>query len=78
MRILIAEDDFASRKMLLKFLSTFGECDVTVDGMEAIDAYLMALEEDNPYDLVCLDVMMPIMDGYQALKNIREIGRAHV
>lgn len=75
MRILIAEDDFASRKVLLKFLSTFGECDVTVDGMEAIDAYLMALEEDNPYDLVCLDVMMPIMDGYQALKNIRDIER---
>lgn len=75
MRILIAEDDFASRKMLLKFLSTFGECDVTVDGMEAIDAFLMALEEDNPYDLVCLDVMMPIMDGYQALKNIRDIER---
>lgn len=73
MRILIAEDDFASRKMLLKFLSVYGECDVTVDGMEAIDAYLMALEEQSPYDLVCLDVMMPIMDGYQALKNIREI-----
>ena len=73
MRILIAEDDFASRKALLKFLSAYGECDVTVDGMEAIDAYLMALEEDNPYDLVCLDVMMPIMDGYQALKNIRDI-----
>ncbi len=73
MRILIAEDDFASRKVLLKFLSVYGECDVTVDGMEAIDAYMMALEEENPYDLVCLDVMMPIMDGYQALKNIRDI-----
>ena len=73
MRILIAEDDFASRKVLLKFLSVYGECDVTVDGMEAIDAYMMALEEEKPYDLVCLDVMMPIMDGYQALKNIRDI-----
>lgn len=73
MRILIAEDDFASRKVLLKFLSEYGECDVTVDGMEAIDAFLMALEEGQPYDLVCLDVMMPIMDGYQALKNIRKI-----
>lgn len=73
MRILIAEDDFASRKALLKFLSIYGECDVTVDGMEAIDAYMMALEEGNPYSLVCLDVMMPIMDGYQALKNIRDI-----
>lgn len=34
MRILIAEDDFASRKFMLKFLSKFGECDITVDGME--------------------------------------------
>ena len=55
MRILIAEDDFASRKLLLKFMSEYGECDVTVDGMEAIDAYLMSLEEKEPYDLICLD-----------------------
>ena len=50
MRILIAEDDFASRKLLLKFMSVYGECDVTVDGMEAIDAYLMSLEENDPYE----------------------------
>lgn len=73
MRILIAEDDFASRKFMLKFLSKFGECDVTVDGMEAVDAYLMALDADMPYDLVCLDIMMPALDGYQALKAIRDI-----
>ena len=45
--------------------------------MEAIDAFVMALEEDDPYDLVCLDVMMPIMDGYQALENIRKMEREH-
>ncbi|MCI7789955.1 MAG: response regulator [Lachnospiraceae bacterium] len=77
MRILIAEDDFASRKFILKFLSVYGECDVTVDGMEAVDAFMMALEEDEPYDLICLDVMMPVMDGYQALKSIREIEKQH-
>ena len=77
MRILIAEDDFASRKVILKFLSVYGECDVTVDGMEAVDAFMMALEEENPYDLICLDVMMPVMDGYQALKSIREIEKEH-
>ena len=40
MRILIEEDDFASRKFMLKFLSKFGECDVTVDGIanEGTDA----------------------------------------
>lgn len=73
MRILIAEDDFASRKMMQKFLSQYGECDVTVDGMESIDAFLMALEDEEPYDLICLDIMMPVMDGYQALKGIRDI-----
>ena len=73
MRILIAEDDFASRKFMLKFLSKFGECDITVDGMEAVYAYLMALDADTPYDLVCLDIMMPALDGYQALKAIRDI-----
>ena len=77
MKILVAEDDFASRKAILKFLSAYGECDVTVDGMEAIDAFMMALEEEDPYDLICLDVMMPVMDGYQALKNIRDIEREH-
>ena len=73
MKILLAEDDFATRKFMVKFLSNYGECDVTVDGMEAVDAFMMALEDDEPYDLVCLDVMMPVMDGYQALVGIRNL-----
>lgn len=73
MKTLLAEDDFASRKFMDKFLSKYGECDVTVDGEEAVDAFMMALEDEEPYDLVCLDVMMPVMDGYQVLKAIRNI-----
>ena len=73
MKILLAEDDFATRKFMLSFLSKYGECDVTVDGMEEVDAYLMALEDGEPYDLVCLDIMMPVMDGYQALVGIRNL-----
>ena len=73
MKILLAEDDFASRKFMDKQLSRYGECDVMVDGEEAVDAFLMALEDDEPYDLACLDVMMPVMDGYQVLKAIRNI-----
>ena len=41
--------------------------------MEAVDAFLMALEDGEPYDLVCLDIMMPVMDGYQALMGIRNL-----
>ena len=73
MNILLAEDDFATRKFMVNFLSKYGECDVTVDGMEAVDAFMMALEDDEPYDLVCLDVMMPVMDGYQSLAGIRNL-----
>lgn len=73
MRILIAEDDYVSRKFMLKFLSQYGDCDVTVDGMEAIEAFLMALDEKKYYDLVCLDIMMPQIDGLKALKTIRKL-----
>ena len=52
MKILLAEDDFATRKFMVNFLSKYGECDVTVDGMEAVDAFMMALEDGEPYDLV--------------------------
>ena len=73
MKILIAEDDFPSRKLMLGYLSQYGECDVTVDGMEATFAFMMALDEGTYYDLICLDVMMPVLDGYQALKMIRDM-----
>ena len=73
MRILLAEDDYVTRKAMDSFLSKYGECDVTVDGMEAVDAFMLALEEGEPYDLVCLDIMMPVMDGYQALVGIRNL-----
>lgn len=73
MKILIAEDDFASRKFMLRFLSQHGECDITVDGAEAVEAFEMALDENEGYDLVCLDIMMPVLDGYQALEKIRNI-----
>lgn len=73
MKILLAEDDFVTRKFMVNFLSKYGECDVTVDGMEAVDAFMMALEDGEPYDLICLDIMMPVMDGYQALAGIRNL-----
>jgi two-component system, chemotaxis family, chemotaxis protein CheY len=72
-RILIAEDDLASRKFLYKFLSSYGDCDITVDGIEAVEAFLLAWDEGTPYKLICLDIMMPKLDGVKALKAIRDI-----
>ena len=73
MKILLAEDDYLTRKAMDNFLSQYGECNVTVNGMEAVDAFMLALEEEEPYDLVCLDIMMPVMDGYQTLMGIRNL-----
>ncbi len=73
MKTLIAEDDFIARRILKEILSPFGECDVVVDGEEAVQAFRLAWEEIDPYNLVCLDIMMPNMDGKEALKQIREI-----
>lgn len=39
MKILLAEDDFATRKFMSKFLEQYGDCDIAVDGMEAVDAF---------------------------------------
>lgn len=73
MRILIAEDDLASRKFLFKYFSAYGDCDITVDGMEAIEAFMLAWDEGKPYELICLDIMMPKLDGIKALKAIRDL-----
>lgn len=73
MRILIAEDDYASRQFLFKFLSQYGECDIVIDGMEAIEAFIMSMRKNQPYDLVCLDIMMPKADGTRVLRVIRDL-----
>ncbi|MBN2874602.1 MAG: response regulator [Spirochaetales bacterium] len=71
-RILIAEDDFGSRRMMQKLLDEYGDVDVVVDGEEAVHAFTMAIEESRKYELVLLDIMMPRMDGQEALKLIRQ------
>ncbi len=73
MRVLIVEDDLTSRTILQNFLSAYGTCDTAVDGNKAVDAFIMAWRESIPYDLICLDIMMPIADGFHALKAIRNI-----
>ncbi len=73
MKSLVVEDDFVSRIVLQKMLSAYGPCDVAVNGREAIEAYSLALNDGNPYELICLDIMMPEMDGKEALKKIRQL-----
>lgn len=72
MKILIAEDDLTSRLFMKKYLSRYGECDLALNGIEAVDQAMNAMAIGDYYDLICLDIMMPKVDGIKALKTIRE------
>ena len=71
MKILIAEDDFTSRLLLLTLLKNYGPLDIAVNGKEAVEAARVALEAGKPYDLICLDIMMPEMDGLTLAREVK-------
>jgi len=77
LKILIVEDDFMSRTVLSTFLVGFGDCHMAKDGEEAIYAFEESyrLDPPQPYDLICMDIKMSVMDGLEASQKIRAIER---
>lgn len=73
MRALIVDDDFYSRVMLHDMLRSVADCHIAVNGEEAVGAFKKALEDGRSYDLVCMDLVMPEMDGQQALREMRAL-----
>ena len=77
LKILIVEDDFASFKLLEEYLCEYGDCSVAVNGAETVEAFKEALDEGQPYDVICLDIMLPEMNGHLALEEICKIEREY-
>ncbi|MBF0614598.1 MAG: response regulator [Magnetococcales bacterium] len=73
MNTLIVDDIPENRALLADILKPFSHCDVATNGMEAVEIFEAELMDGNPYDLVLLDIMMPIMDGQEALKRMRAL-----
>jgi two-component system, chemotaxis family, chemotaxis protein CheY len=72
----IVEDDFTSRILLQSLLSRYGECHIAVNGKEALAAFRDGHESGQKYDLICMDIMMPEMDGQTAVREIRTLEQA--
>ncbi|MBC8206828.1 MAG: response regulator [Kiritimatiellaeota bacterium] len=72
--ILVAEDNLLNQKVISKMLSKAGcEMDIVVNGKEAVDRLqLTDSSDEHGYDLVFMDIQMPVMDGLQATEIIRQ------
>jgi two-component system chemotaxis response regulator CheY len=73
MKVLIVEDDFTSRHLMQSIISKYGNYQIAVNGIEALELFKLAIDEGEKFNLVCMDINMPEMDGQEALKKIREI-----
>ena len=71
MRILVAEDVKLIQKMLRRLLEPYGEITIAATGKEAYQEFQKTLQNKNYFDLICLDINIPEINGLDVLKNIR-------
>ena len=74
-RILLAEDEPDHQLILSHMLREVGADVITVEnGQSAVDRALQAQGEGNPFDLILMDIRLPVMNGYLATRQLREAG----
>ncbi len=71
MKILIVEDDPLSQQLLLRYLKDQGEMVIAEDGERALAEFRAAHVDSRPFDLICLDIMLPLLDGQAVLRQVR-------
>ena len=73
LRILVAEDNLVNQRVIVGVLKRLGYADVEMveNGQDAVDALRTAVDLDKPFDVVLMDVQMPLMDGHAATRALR-------
>lgn len=74
-RALIVDDSRYQRHLIRQALKDMFTTDEAADGLEAVGLFKAALEAGTPYDLVVMDILMPVLSGHDALADIRRLER---
>ena len=77
MKILIVEDDLGGRTLLSRYLKGRGELHLAEDGEVALRFFTEQLIAGQPFDLVLLDIMLPLLNGQEVLAKIRALEFEH-
>jgi len=72
MKILIVDDDFLARQFLLTILQNNNECHIAMNGEDAMELFNLSVMSSQPFDIILLDIVMPIMNGHQVIEKVRE------
>ncbi len=78
MKTLIVDDELVSRQKMKKIMQHFGECIAVENGPAAVSAFKEAHHQQQPFNLITLDISMPEMDGTEVLQRIRNIEKAEM
>jgi len=73
MKMLIVDDDEINRRLLQVLAKPFGETQMAVNGLEALESYKKEAAAEQPFDVIFLDIMMPEMSGHDCLQQIRKL-----
>ena len=76
-KILIVDDDPAIVSLLQNHLKDYGQCTTAANGESAVATFQRLLDQSACFDLVCLDIMMPGMDGTEVLRKIRDMEKSY-
>ncbi len=73
MKILIVDDERVNRKLMVDLLEDYGQCDCAVNGKDAVEMFATTFKEKEFYDVIFLDIKMPVLDGHDTLIRIRAL-----
>ena len=76
-KALVIDDQLVIRKHIEMLIGDFCDCTFASDGSKGVEAFKNALENSEPFELITLDIEMPIMNGHETLEMIRKIEKDH-